>query len=89
MVVYQAVLEIMIRYGIHLWYGNLTMQLKTKLTQLRKAIKIVGMKEHSYLRTLYEKSVLREACKIFNDNAHFESRILNVTIRKEIENSDV
>ncbi len=37
---------------------------------LKYYIKVVGMKEHSYLQTLYEKSVLREAYKILNDTTH-------------------
>ncbi len=62
-------------YGIHLWYGNLTVQLKTKLTHLiRIAMKIVGMKEHSNLQTLYEKSVLREAYEILNCTVHILNR---------------
>lgn len=37
---YQAVLENVIRYRIHVWYGNLPVQLKSKLKRLiRTAMK--------------------------------------------------
>ncbi len=42
----------------------------TLIYTLKYYIKVVGMKEHSYLQTLYEKSVLREAYKILNDTTH-------------------
>ncbi len=69
----------MIRYGIHLWYDNLTVQLKTKLTQfIQIAMKIMGIKEHSYLQTLYEKSLLREAYKILKGSYDAISSVLSL-----------
>ncbi|KAK0131026.1 RNA-directed DNA polymerase from mobile element jockey [Merluccius polli] len=53
------------------WYGNLSVQLKSKLGRLiSTAFNIVGYQEKCYLQSLYEKSVLREAHKILDDPTH-------------------
>ena len=71
MLFYQAVLENVISYGIHLWYGNLTVHLKSRLGRfVRMAMRIMGRTEPLYLQTLYEKSTLREANKILHDTTH-------------------
>ncbi|XP_076125336.1 major histocompatibility complex class I-related protein 1-like [Alosa pseudoharengus] len=65
------ILESVIQYGMQTWYGNLTVQLKSKLGRLVKtALKIVGHPDQGYMQALYEKSVLREALKIVEDHTH-------------------
>ncbi len=68
---YQTVIESIIRYDIMVWFGNLTIQVKSKLACLLKiAIKTIGRKEYFSLESLYEQSVLREAHKILDDPLH-------------------
>ncbi|KAK0154998.1 C-type lectin domain family 6 member A [Merluccius polli] len=68
---FQMILESVIRYSMQTWYGNLSVQLKSKLGRLiSTAFKIVGYQEKCYLQSLYEKSVLREAHKILDDPTH-------------------
>ncbi len=44
---YQAVLASLFRYGIAAWFGNLSVQLKNKLSQLvHTAWKIIGVRQH-------------------------------------------
>ncbi len=38
---YQAVLENVIRYRMHLWYGNLTVQLKSRLGRFIQTVMII------------------------------------------------
>ncbi|XDV21520.1 hypothetical protein PO909_026611 [Leuciscus waleckii] len=68
---YSAVIESIVRYGITVWFGNLTIQVKSKLARLvRIAVKTIGRKEILSLESLYEQSVLREAHKIVVDPLH-------------------
>ena len=68
---YQAVLESIIRYGITAWYGNLSVQLKTQLNRLvQQAMKIMNVKNHAPLQTIYEQSIMRQARKIVSDQTH-------------------
>ncbi len=47
------------------WFGNLTIQVKSKLARLLKiAMKTIGRKEYLSLESLYEQLVLREAHQI-------------------------
>lgn len=65
------ILESVVRYGIQIWYGNLSAQLKAKLMQaIKAALKNTGVTNSNYLQCLYEKSVLREAQKILSDPTH-------------------
>lgn len=70
---FQAVLENVLRYRIHFWYGNLTVRLKcTHLIQM--AMKIMGKREYSRLQTLYEKINAKRGMQDFKlYNTHFES----------------
>ncbi len=68
---YQAVIESIIRYGIPVWFGNLTIQVKSKLARLLKiAMKTIGRKEYLSLESLHEQSVLREAHQILANPLH-------------------
>ena len=61
------------------WYGNLSVQFKSKLGRLiSTAFKIVGYQEQCYLQSLYEKSVLREAQKILDDPTHILNQELEL-----------
>ena len=65
------ILESVVRYGIQIWYGNLSAQLKAKLMQaIKAALRIMGVINPNYLQGLYEKAVLREARKILSDPTH-------------------
>ncbi len=53
------------------WYGNLTVQSKSKLARLvQTALKIVGWEEKRPIQKMYEVSVLRQAKKIVADDTH-------------------
>lgn len=65
MLFYQIELEYVIRYGIHLWYSNLTVELKSRLDILRTTMKIMGRIDPLYLQTM-----LREADKILHGTTH-------------------
>ncbi len=68
---YQAVIESVIRYAITVWFGNLTIQVKSKLARLLKiAMKTIGRKKYLSLESLYEQSVLREAHQMLANPIH-------------------
>ena len=68
---YHAVLESIIRYGITAWYGNLSVQLKTQLNRLvQQAMKIMNVKNHASLQTIFEQSIMTQARKIVSDQTH-------------------
>lgn len=60
-----------IRYGVSVWYGNLTVQYKTKLVNLVKTLlKVIGTCDIPSLQFMYECSVTRLAYRIINDTSH-------------------
>ena len=68
---YRSVLESLIRYGITAWFGNLSVQLKSKLIRLmHTAWKIIGVKNHSSLQSIFEQATLRQANRIISDPSH-------------------
>lgn len=70
MLFYKAVLESIVRYGITVWFGNLSVQCKAKLMHLLKtAWKIVN--EYLNPQVLYENCVLNQVERIVNDPTHF------------------
>lgn len=72
MLFYKAVLESIVRYGITVWFGNLSVQCKSKLMHLLKtAWKIVGHDEYFNPQVLYENCVLNQVEWIVNDPTHF------------------
>jgi len=68
---YQAVLESLIRYSITVWFGNLSVQLRTKLLQMiHTAWKIISVKGQTSLQIIYEQATLRKANKIVCNLSH-------------------
>ena len=71
MLFYRAVIESIFRYAISVWFGNLTVKIKSQINSLVKtALKVVGVKEHPTLQTIFEETVLRQARKITTDPSH-------------------
>lgn len=67
----QAVLESLIRYSMTAWFENLSVQLKAKLMRLiHTAWKIMGVREHSSMQSIYEQASLPQANKIIHDSSH-------------------
>ncbi len=68
---YRAMLESLIHYGITVWFGNLSVQLKNKLPHIHKtATNIIGIKQYEPIQTLYEQAVMRRAISISTDPNH-------------------
>lgn len=56
---YQAVLESIIRYGMTAWDGNLSVQLRARLSRLEQtAMRVIGRTGNPSLQAIYEQSVL-------------------------------
>ncbi|KAF7651619.1 hypothetical protein LDENG_00108420 [Lucifuga dentata] len=71
MVFYKAIIESILRYGITVWFGNLTVKLKSQINHLTgRARKIIGQLPLSPLQEIYEESVLKQARKIVSDPNH-------------------
>lgn len=65
----KAVLEM---YGVTVWFGNITVQFKSKLAHLvLTALKIVGQEEYFNLHYLYANCILNQEQKIMGDQTHF------------------
>ncbi len=72
---YRAVVESVLRYVITVWFGNLTVKVKSQINRLtRSALKIVGVRDYPTLQAIYEESVLRQARKIIEDPSHVLNR---------------
>lgn len=68
---YQSIFESLIRYGITAWYGNLSVQLKSRLGRLvHTAFKIIGGEERLSPQEMFDASILNHAKKIVGDNTH-------------------
>ena len=75
---YQSIFESLIRYGITAWYGNLSVQLKSRLGRLvHTAFKIIGGEERRSPQELFDASILNHAKKIVGDDTH----ILNANFK--------
>ncbi len=65
---YQAMFVRLIRYGITVSIGNLSVQLKNKLVHIHKtAMQIIGIKQYEPILTLYEQAMMRRAISISAD----------------------
>ena len=74
LIFYRAVLESLVRFGITVWFGNLSVQLRSKLLRLvQTAGKIIGVRQLPSLQSIYEQATLKQAKKIVND----VTRVLN------------
>lgn len=68
---YKAVCESLIRYGITAWFGNLSVQLGSKVVRLiHTAWKIIGVSELTSLQDMYEQEALRCAKQIVRAVSH-------------------
>lgn len=68
---YQAVIESLIRYCITVWFGNLSVQSRSKLIRMiHTAWKIIGVNEWTPLQTMYEHATVRHTERIVCDFSH-------------------
>ena len=71
MAFYRASIESIIRYGITVWFGNLSVKLKAELqTLIKRAGKIMGMPPPTSLQALFDETVKRQGLKIIEDDEH-------------------
>ena len=71
LIFYQAVLESLVRFGITVWFGHLSVQLRSKLVRLMQtAGKIIGVRQLPSLQSIYEQAALKQAQKIVRDDTH-------------------
>ena len=68
---FQAVMKSVIRYGVMVWFGNLSTQSKSNLQCLvQTAMKVMGRTDKLSLQSIYEQSVLRQARRVVSDPSH-------------------
>ena len=68
---YRASIESLVRYGITVWFGNLSVKLKAQVqTLIKRAGKIMGMPSPTSLQVLYDEAVRRQALNIVQDEDH-------------------
>lgn len=71
MTFYKATIESILRYGIIVWFGNLTVKMKTQVNNLmRVAGKITGIKTLGSLKDIFELCTIQQANKILSDSSH-------------------
>ena len=64
-------MESLVRFGITVWFGNLSVQLRSKLFRLvQTAGKIIGVRQLPSLQSIYEQAALKQARKIINGVTH-------------------
>lgn len=67
----QAVLDSLFRYGITVWFGYLSVQLKSDLMHLiQTAWKITVCENPTSLQAIFEQATLKQAHKIVSDPSH-------------------
>lgn len=67
----QAVFEGQFRYGIRVWFGSLSVQLKSNLMRLiQTAWKITVGENPTSLQAIFEEVTLKQAYKIVSDPSH-------------------
>jgi len=60
MMLYKAVLESIVKFGVTVWFGNLSIQLKSKLAHLvLTALKTVGQEEYLDFQHLQNMRIAR------------------------------
>ena len=68
--VYKSLIESVLTFNIVLWYGNLTVKNKGKLSRIvRTAEKVIGCRQNP-LTSLYHTAVERKAQNIVSDPVH-------------------
>lgn len=69
----QAVLESLFRYGITVWFGYLSVQLKSDLMRLiQTACKITVGENPTSLQAIFEQATLKQAYKIVSDPSYVQ-----------------
>ena len=72
LIFYRAVLESLVRFGITVWFGHLSVTLRSKLVGLMQtAGKIIGVRQLPSLQSIYEQAALKQAPKIVSDDTRF------------------
>ena len=68
--VYRSLIESILTFNIVLWYGNLSVKQRSKLSRIvSMAEKVIGCRQVS-LSNLYQMAVARKARNIINDSKH-------------------
>ena len=69
---YRSIIESILRYGIIVWFGNMSVQSKSQLSRLlRTAMKITGSTSPVIsLQEMFEQTLRRQSVKIIYDNKH-------------------
>ena len=68
--VYRSLFESILTFNIILWYGNLTVKYRCKLSSIvSMAVKVIGCRQNS-LANLHRMAVERKARSIVNDQRH-------------------
>ena len=68
---YRAVIESIFRYAISVWFGNLTVNLKSQINRLvSTALKVMGVRDHPTPQEISQGTVLRQARNIIADPSH-------------------
>lgn len=68
LVFYRVVAQRLVRLGITVWFGNLSVHLESKAVRLTQtAGRITGIRRLPSLQSIYQQATLRPANKIVND----------------------
>lgn len=68
LVFYRVVVKRLVRLGVTVWFGNLSVQLESKLVRLTQtAGRMTGVRWLPSLQSIYQQATLRRANKTVND----------------------
>lgn len=88
LIFYRATIELVLRYGIACWFGNLTVKSKAHIfTLIRTEGKIIGRSVPLNPQHLFEQAILRKTDSILNDSPHVlrsEHILLNLRRRYRV-----
>lgn len=71
LIFYKATIESVLRYGIVVWFGSLTVKLRAQINSLvRVAGKIMGTQTISSLNYIFDLCTIQQANKILLDSSH-------------------